>query len=205
MPFHSEYGQDRWLAERVFGERREGVFVEFGALDGLLHSNTLFFEGERGWRGLLVEGNRELAGPLKRNRPLAQTHYAVIAGEEGWSKFTAVDGCIGWSGLARAFEREHKARIAERCPLVRSWLAPCVTLDRILCAAGLGRIDYLSADVEGAEVEIFQTFPFERYEIDVIGVEDNFGRPELAAIFERAGYRKIGRVGPDDFWRKARE
>jgi FkbM family methyltransferase len=202
MPFHAEYGQDRWLAEGPFRGKRDGVFVEFGALDGIRDSNSLYFEEECGWRGLLLEGNSALAEPLKRNRPLAQTRAAVIAGAAGWATFAVVDNCIGWSGLARSFEPEHRARIAARHPLVRGIPVPCITLAQALGEAGQRQVDYLSADVEGAECEIFSVFPFGEFDIDVIGVEDNYGRPALAAIFERAGYQKIGRIGPDDFYRR---
>ena len=46
-----------------------GFFVECGALDGETRSNTLVFEKEYGWRGVLVEGdpkNFELV--RKKNR-----------------------------------------------------------------------------------------------------------------------------------------
>ena len=69
MMYHSEYGQDQWLEENVFQGRRNGVFFECGALDGILHSNSLFFEEDRGWAGVLVEANPGLWGHLHANRP----------------------------------------------------------------------------------------------------------------------------------------
>lgn len=51
--------------DRILHEQDGGFFVECGAYDGETHSNTLFFETERGWTGLLIEANprafRELA------------------------------------------------------------------------------------------------------------------------------------------------
>ena len=35
----------------------DGFYVECGALDGELRSNTLFFERKRGWKGLLIEAD----------------------------------------------------------------------------------------------------------------------------------------------------
>jgi hypothetical protein len=35
--------------------RKDGFFLEAGALDGQLFSNSLLFEMLLGWRGLLVE------------------------------------------------------------------------------------------------------------------------------------------------------
>ena len=48
--------QDRFLDEFVFkGKVKSGFFVEAGADDFLLNSNTLLFELLHGWTGLLVE------------------------------------------------------------------------------------------------------------------------------------------------------
>jgi len=55
-PFRSQAGQDRYVWNRFFRwSAVTGTFVEFGARDGLQHSNTAFFELERKWKGLLIE------------------------------------------------------------------------------------------------------------------------------------------------------
>jgi hypothetical protein len=55
VKFHSQIGQDRFLLEHFFRGRRGGVFVDIGAYDREMFSNTLFFERSMGWRGLCVE------------------------------------------------------------------------------------------------------------------------------------------------------
>ena len=48
--------QDQFLDEFIFkGEVKDGFFIEAGADDFLLNSNTLLFELLHGWTGLLVE------------------------------------------------------------------------------------------------------------------------------------------------------
>jgi len=43
--YYSQEGQDRWVVERVFGgEKYQGYFVEMGAADGILLSNTYVLE-----------------------------------------------------------------------------------------------------------------------------------------------------------------
>ena len=42
---------------KLFGKQRGGFFIEAGADDGELLSNTLYLEFKRGWTGLLVEPN----------------------------------------------------------------------------------------------------------------------------------------------------
>jgi len=50
----SELGQSMSI-DKLLGGRRNGFFVECGAHDGEHLSNTLFFELERDWTGLLIE------------------------------------------------------------------------------------------------------------------------------------------------------
>ena len=64
MPTGKEDGSNHWsqdgqdsAVDRFLGERKNGFFLEIGGYDGELHDNTLFFEKERGWDGLLIEAN----------------------------------------------------------------------------------------------------------------------------------------------------
>lgn len=41
----------------LFLPQRNGFFIECGALDGEIRSNTLYFERYLGWTGLLIEGD----------------------------------------------------------------------------------------------------------------------------------------------------
>ena len=48
--------QDEFLDEFIFkGQVKDGFFVEAGADDFMLNTNTLYFERLHGWTGLLVE------------------------------------------------------------------------------------------------------------------------------------------------------
>ncbi len=197
--FYSEHGQDRWLAENVFGQRRAGVFVEFGALDGIYHSNTLYFERELGWSGLLIEANPEICPALAASDRTAQKLHAAIADKPGTLRF-AISAVPGWSGLRDYIEPEHRERMADFG--VRHVEVPAMTLANALDLAAIKRIDYMSIDVEGAEAAILSVFPFDQYGVDVFGVENNWGGTAVGEIMTAHGYAKIGRVGVDDFYRR---
>merc|ERR550532_3541259 len=58
--FKSQKGQDKWLYSNIFGplglaDSSPNYFIEFGARDGIMLSNTYFYEKELGWRGVLIE------------------------------------------------------------------------------------------------------------------------------------------------------
>ncbi|MDE2020333.1 MAG: FkbM family methyltransferase [Patescibacteria group bacterium] len=196
--FFSQFGQDKWLDETVFRGKRNGIFVEAGALDGISDSNSAFFEKFRGWSGLLVEPNVVAFQMIGRNRPTTPAVCAALYDRNGIVEFTLVS-TAGWSGVADDFEPQHKERIAQssRTSVTK---VPCLTLYEAV--TGLPRIDYLSLDLEGAEPTVLKPFPFNAMEIDVIGVENNYGDERVQAILGAAGYEKIGRVGPDDFYRR---
>ena len=202
MTFHSQFGQDHFVASLI--PERGKTFVEFGALDGMLHSNSLYFEQERGWTGLLIEANPSSFKALKRNRPNAKICNAAIFDRKGTVEFEKISGGYdGWSGIKESMEPQHQQRIDDG---IRWWRnrtinVPCRTLDDVLTEFEINHIDYLSIDVEGAELALLKVFPFQRYSIDVLGVEDNFGNPELDELICSNGFRFLQTLGPDRFYR----
>lgn len=205
--FHSEYGQDKFVAE-LLGNKRDGTFVEFGALDGILHSSSLYFERELGWTGLLIEANPDAYDKLFVNRRGRSAYLMNCAVYDGFGniEFERIDGGLyGWSGIREAIEPRHWARITELIPPAgrETIEVPCLPLDYVLERAKLKDIDYMSIDVEGAEQKILSVFPFERFNIDVLGVEDNFGNEALDDLILRNGFDFLQKVGPDRMYRRA--
>jgi len=70
--------QPYMVNERLKG-RRNGFFVECGAYDGQSISNSLFFEMEKGWTGLLVEPQPDLySAVLRKNRQVICTSQWLV-------------------------------------------------------------------------------------------------------------------------------
>lgn len=64
---YSQNGEEGILDEMVNRLKiRDGFFIEFGAADGILYSNTRFL-AERGWRGVFIEANSTLIPNLFKN------------------------------------------------------------------------------------------------------------------------------------------
>src|SRR5260221_7249446 len=83
--YYSQCGQDQFLYENFFRTKREGVFVDIGAHDGIFYSNTKFFE-ELGWQGLCIEPIPEVFEQLKKNRK-AICIQGCISDQVGKSSF----------------------------------------------------------------------------------------------------------------------
>ena len=61
IPINGEKNQPIHLFNQIFKNRiRNGFFIEAGAYDGEISSNTLFFELKQNWTGLLVEPNPDV-------------------------------------------------------------------------------------------------------------------------------------------------
>lgn len=65
--FRSYQGQDRFVLSACHGQRG-GFFLDSGASDGVLGSNSWMLENEYGWRGICVEPNDTMFAHLAANR-----------------------------------------------------------------------------------------------------------------------------------------
>ncbi len=67
---------------------------------------------------------------------------------------------------------------------------PCFPLESILAALNRTHVDYFSLDVEGKEVEILKTVPFDRIQIDTLSVEyaHGAGKESYTTFMESKGY-----------------
>jgi len=195
--YSSEHNQDKWLSENLFKGKQDGVFVEFGALDGLLHSNSLYFEREMGWTGLCIEPHPESYKQLTKNRDCKCLNYA-IGDKKAMVNFTSVSGgLIGWSGVEDYIEDKHKERMDKHIApsQIETTKVQMVPLYDALYEAKMCHIDYMSIDVEGAEYPLLEAFSkangFCTYDIEVFDIENNFKTFPIEKLMNDNGYVKI--------------
>ena len=192
MPFHSQIGQDTWVNSILKG-KKNGFFVELGACDGRHYSNSLFFEECLGWDGICIEPNDIYFEKLKVNRKCKLSNELAFSHE---GKYVDFSFCEAASGILN----DVCAPFTKRNLIVRK---KTTTLGKILDLLSAPEIiDYLSLDVEGAELAILSTFPFSKYKFRVLTVEHNaphVGPEQQIAIREiltKNGYKFI--KGNDD-------
>lgn len=185
----SQLGQDLWVLEQT-GYKRGGFFVEFGATDGVLLSNTWLLEKEFGWSGICAEPNPKFFEQLMQNRQCIVSP-ACIAGETGKQvEFIFADVYGGIADYADADMHGDK-RAAYRSQQHVATLTTISLDDFLTKHAAPKEIDYLSIDTEGGEFEILQAFPFDKWRIHLLTVEHNFTarRADIRALLEQQGYR----------------
>jgi FkbM family methyltransferase len=204
--YASQFGQDVVL-DAIFRGLcvSRGFFVDVGAYDGTTGSNTVFFERERGWKGICVE---PLPGPFAK---LSESRCAValncaVGERNGEADFVAVRGYAEMlSGLESQLDRRHITRI-EGEVACHGGATELVTiavrrLDEILAEHDVREIDLLSVDVEGAELAVLRSIDFDTTIVVALAVENNYDDDGVSGyLAEVSGLRRVLRLGPDDIY-----
>lgn len=201
VPFISQKGQDEFVLMEVFdakrrGLKRGGFFVDLACADGVEINNTLFMERRLGWSGVLIEPNPRYHESVRANRssPLCTS---CIASDHREVEFRVDNKMLGGI-VGEGYDNSESVRGGElaTAEIVRMKTAP---LAEVLEAHGAPpEIDYLSLDVEGAELEVMKDFPFDRYRFACMTVE----RPpfELDLLLDAHGYTQVRLQDYDAFY-----
>jgi len=184
----SQLGQELWVLEMT-SYKRGGFFVEFGATDGVMLSNSYLLEKEFGWRGICAEPNPSAFEALRVNRGCQVSPHCVgpVSGEEVEFIFAEAYG-----GMARDFPEDgHGAKRDAYREAGQSTILRTVSLDDLLTEyQAPTTIDYISIDTEGSEFAILETFPFDKWNVIHFSIEHNFTeqRGRIRELLESHGY-----------------
>lgn len=186
--YQSQNGEDRWL-DAYFGGRRNGFYVEVGAYDGVIYSNSYHFE-QIGWSGVLVEPDPVNCGLCKRNRSRARIFdcAAVAPDQVGEIVFHQVAGGEVYSTTNPS--GFHQKWITERGLTSREVLVQARTLNSILEEVAPDRVDFVTIDVEGGELDVLRGFDIRRWRPRVVLVETiaKVRAPAIRDYFVANGY-----------------
>jgi len=198
----SQSGQDKWIIEKLFPGKKNGVFVDVGAFDGITFSNTCLLE-KMGWNGLAIEPLPSAYEMLVVNRQCI-TVNGCVAPSSGRRLYRACTGELEMlSGLADEYDPRHMERISREMGAHRGSYTDmdvdCYNLNELLEDHGVRHVDYLSVDVEGLEYKILKSIDFKRISVSVIGIENNFLNSNIPALLVKKGFAFHSVVG-DEFY-----
>ena len=190
-----------------FKNKRNGFFIEMGAADGVLGSNTYRLERDFGWDGILIEPIKEYHDEISRYRKASHVFNVCIGENEGTVEFTRIEGYSKLlSGISTQYPPEHKNRIDREVQAMGQQihvdLVPCKKLITVLKECGVSAVDYLSVDVEGGELSVLKSLCMEQNPIRpiLIGCENNYKSAEVYEYLKQFGYVNVGSAGGDDFF-----
>ncbi|MEM7696377.1 MAG: FkbM family methyltransferase [Pseudomonadota bacterium] len=194
---HAQLCQDLFVLWAL-PDQTGGVFFEAGAFDGLSLSNTALLEAA-GWDGVLVEPMAGGYAAVCENRRARAIHAALAEGPA-----RAVDLRVCEKGELSRLDavnpndgHERKGNRAAHTIESVGTISIADALD------GFDRLDYLSLDTEGNELECLSTVPFESHRPTVLTVEHNNTPREAeidAFLADRGFERVLADVSKFDGW-----
>ncbi|MFP1130183.1 FkbM family methyltransferase [Asticcacaulis sp. W401b] len=175
----------------VLKEKKNGVFVEFGAVDGIYLSNSLLLEKEYGWTGVLCEPVQRYHTDLTQNRTCSIDTRCVWS--RSGEKLTFIDTDVDGLGTLEQFRNSDPHGPVRAS--AQSYEVETVSLQDLLETHAIPTdFDFLSIDTEGSELDILKSTNFEMVRPKVIVCEHNFvedKRMEIRTLLTDNGYENV--------------
>jgi FkbM family methyltransferase len=150
----------------AFAGQDSGTYIDVGAGHPVA-DNVSFWFYERGWQGVVVEPQPELAALYQRLRPRDLAVRGLVGRHCGEIDFHVVERLHGLSTTVQDVAQKAKA-FGVGYQTVRM---PVTTLARLCESHNLDSIDFLKIDVEGAEGDVLFGGDWKRFRPKVIVAE----------------------------------
>ena len=167
---------DLKLNEEIFFNKENGFFIELGAYDGLVQSNTAFFEFSKKWNGILIEPSRERYVDCVNNRPNSKCFNTACSNKN-----------------TTQISLDHENGLMSKVVENGDYVCNTVTLETILDECSIDHnIDFLSLDVEGHELEVLDGLNLNKYRPNYMLVELwNSNRDDVITFLKMYNYEFV--------------
>jgi FkbM family methyltransferase len=186
--------EEKGLIRAYFDGRKNGIFVEVGAHEPVgLSSQSWHLEKKLNWSGLLIEPNPELAKKARLTRPGSTVFEVACTSPKKSGHLTLYipvkDGSpiTSHASVGKNIDDHHYREHVEIRVKAR-------TLDDLLDASHINRIDLLSIDVEGAEMDVLLGLSLDKYRPRLILLEDKHVYLTKHFYLKRKGYVLVKRT-----------
>jgi FkbM family methyltransferase len=187
----AQEGEDLVL-KRLFDVRKTGFYVEVGCHHPFRFSNTYLFY-RRGWRGICID---PLPGTVRRFNRWRPRDIAVELGvtfqPSTLTYFMFNEPAVNTfdPNIAGKMEAQGIYKIVERRKIQTEPLSRII--ERYL-PSSVERIDFLSVDVEGLDVEVLRSNDWQRFSPEVVIAECL--NSDLFFVQDNSAVRFMGDVG----------
>lgn len=174
------------VLSRIFQGKKNGFYVDVGAFNPTLGSNTFMFHRFLGWRGVNIDAYKQTIDEFNIARPNDININSAVGVNQGKQKMTI------YSDLARnTLSDENRARQKKKgdTEVIDTQVVEVMPLSKILdlhVPRGV-QIDFMDIDIEGYDLQALETNDWQKYRPTVILIEDyviNTGRFNESDIFK---------------------
>jgi FkbM family methyltransferase len=186
---YSQYGEDLVL-DAVLGCQETGFFLDIGANDPVVFSNTKRF-ALRGWTGISVEPNPTVFDRITKDRPHDINLNLGVGSTDSMLTFYRIE-----PDTLSTFDKAHAERsikVFAGARIVDTVEVQVVSLSTLLGEhlAEDTRVDFMSMDVEGGELEALKSNDWDRYRPSLLMIEVAFSGEEIVGFLESVDYVEV--------------
>ncbi|MFO7976973.1 MAG: FkbM family methyltransferase [Candidatus Hydrogenedentota bacterium] len=177
------------VIRHFFEDRKGGVFVDVGCAWPIKNSTTFYLEHHLDWTGIAIDAQESFRELWEADRPNTKFFSYAVTDQDGERVTFYLAPVKGVSSLSPDHIQRWRGGKPEKTEV------ETITLDTLLDDNGISRFDFLSMDIEGAELLALEGFDIERFQpslvcIEAVNVED---RDKLLEYFLIHGYKRIER------------
>lgn len=169
------------LRHLIGSDKRDGFYVDVGAYDPVIFSNTHFFY-VNGWRGINIDARPGSRALFEKVRPRDVNLEIGIAATEG----TLTYYFVGENSTMNSFSREFLEHIDMLSQVKKEIAVSVLPLRKVLethLPSGQA-IDFMTVDVEGHDLATLQSNDWQRFRPHFVVVEDAVVRAEDSPIVQ---------------------
>ena len=152
---------------KKFINYKNGFFLEVGGHDGLFQSNSIYYEKELNWDGILIEPSFENYLKCLSNRPNIRSFNFALSSDDYLKENKSILLEDNNSPMAKV-KSNNFLNIFFRKNYVN---VNVISLNKLLKILNISEIDLFVLDVEGFELNVLQGIKFEEIKIKFICVE----------------------------------
>jgi len=199
--YYGQFETDKYIAD-FFSSDYKGWCIDVGAADGVRGSNSYYFE-KLGWKCLCVEPNPAYFGSLSFKRQMIEF---MACGKENKNDVPFEIFEIGKNHIFSSvsslkvderLKKDH-AHITHKTYTIR---VDVRTLDTILDRFNFPKIDFISIDTEGTELDVLKGFDIKKWHPQLLVVENNYNDLNVEEYLKNFGYIKVLRHKINDFYK----
>jgi len=183
------------VLERLLDCSSPGFYVDVGAYHPVIISNTWLFYQLRGWRGICIEPNPDMAQILRRRRPHDIVVETAVGMEKGWmdyemfkepnfNRIANPSSKPSYLDRLQSEKKTSRVRVEPLASILAQYLPPATS------------VDLLTIDCEGYDFQVLQSNNWHQVRPRAICVEshEKGEQQEIQKYLQTYGYELAAKI-----------